>query len=164
VIYIQVAIGVHKIVVLYPDDWRHDSLHWQERSTIPYVRTPFLDELAEKGVRFSKNCVTTSICWVSCNWSVEPPCEPVSTQADIKAGRSSRLCSTTSGTRPIQTIITTLPECTTERIGTRRTVRNRGAAAMQGRDMRYLDLGRPSERRRQEFYYEHISQYGVSYL
>jgi hypothetical protein len=52
------------IVVLYPDDWRHDSLHMAGKVN-PYVHTPFLDELAEKGVRFSKNCVTTSICWVS---------------------------------------------------------------------------------------------------
>jgi arylsulfatase len=49
------------ILLLYGDDWRHDSLG----SATPLVQTPFLDELASQGVRFSHNCVTTSICWVS---------------------------------------------------------------------------------------------------
>lgn len=31
----------------------------------PIVKTPVLDALAEEGVRFTENCVTTSICWVS---------------------------------------------------------------------------------------------------
>jgi arylsulfatase A-like enzyme len=50
------------IVVLYPDDWRHDSMHMAGNQQ---VHTPFLDELAAKGVRFSQNCVTTSVCWIS---------------------------------------------------------------------------------------------------
>jgi hypothetical protein len=49
------------ILVMYPDDWRHDSLGCAGTP----VFTPFLDSLAQQGVRFTHNCVTTSICWVS---------------------------------------------------------------------------------------------------
>lgn len=31
----------------------------------PIVKTPVLDALAKEGVRFTQNCVTTSICWIS---------------------------------------------------------------------------------------------------
>ena len=31
----------------------------------PIVKTPVLDALAKEGVRFTENCVTTSICWIS---------------------------------------------------------------------------------------------------
>lgn len=50
------------VVVLYPDDMRHDSLSVAGN---PVVETPFLDKLAGEGMRFTHNCVTTSICWVS---------------------------------------------------------------------------------------------------
>ena len=50
------------IVVLYADDWRHDTLG---AAGHPVVKTPHLDRLAQEGVRFTHNCVTTSICGVS---------------------------------------------------------------------------------------------------
>ena len=51
------------ILLLYADDWRHDTLGVAEGDSI--VKTPFLDLLAKQGVRFRYNCVTTSICWIS---------------------------------------------------------------------------------------------------
>lgn len=45
----------------HTDDWRHDSLG----SVKPHIRTPFLDQLGKWGIRFSHNCVTTSVCWMS---------------------------------------------------------------------------------------------------
>ena len=63
------AIGVRShelpplnIVLLYADDWRHDTLGCAGN---PVVQTPRLDALARDGVRFTHNCVTTSICGVS---------------------------------------------------------------------------------------------------
>ncbi len=50
------------VVVLYADDWRHDTLGCAGH---PVVKTPNLDRLAAEGVRFTRNCVTTSICGVS---------------------------------------------------------------------------------------------------
>jgi len=50
------------ILVLYADDWRHDTLG---AAGNPIVKTPNLDTLAETGVRFVNNYVTTSICGVS---------------------------------------------------------------------------------------------------
>jgi arylsulfatase len=50
------------VVVLYADDWRFDTLGCAGN---PVVKTPNLDALAAKGVRFTRNCVTTSICGVS---------------------------------------------------------------------------------------------------
>ncbi len=50
------------IVVLYADDWRHDTLGCAGN---PIVKTPHLDRLAADGFRFTDNCVTTSICGVS---------------------------------------------------------------------------------------------------
>jgi arylsulfatase len=50
------------IVVLYADDWRHDTLGVAGN---PVVKTPVLDKLAAEGMRFTHNCVTTSICGVS---------------------------------------------------------------------------------------------------
>jgi len=50
------------ILVLYADDWRYDTLG---ASGNPIVKTPVLDRLASEGVRFTENCVTTSICGVS---------------------------------------------------------------------------------------------------
>ena len=49
------------VIILYPDDWRHDDIG----GVAPVVQTPFLNRLAEKGIRFTHNAVTTSICWVS---------------------------------------------------------------------------------------------------
>lgn len=51
------------ILLLYADDWRHDTLGAARNSSV--VKTPFLDSLAKKGVRFRHNCVTTSVCWIS---------------------------------------------------------------------------------------------------
>jgi arylsulfatase len=50
------------VVVLYADDWRHDTLGCAGH---PVLKTPNLDRLAKEGVRFTRNCVTTSICGVS---------------------------------------------------------------------------------------------------
>jgi arylsulfatase len=50
------------VLILYGDDWRHDSLGVAGN---PVVKTPRLDTLAEGGLRFTRNYVTTSICGVS---------------------------------------------------------------------------------------------------
>lgn len=50
------------ILLLYADDWRHDTLGCAGNSV---VQTPQLDRLAREGVRFTENRVTTSICGVS---------------------------------------------------------------------------------------------------
>jgi arylsulfatase A-like enzyme len=50
------------ILVLYADDWRNDTLGVAGN---PIVKTPVLDDLAKNGVRFTHNCVTTSICGIS---------------------------------------------------------------------------------------------------
>jgi len=50
------------ILLLYADDWRHDTLGCAGN---PVVKTPHLDQLAKEGVRFTHACVTTSICGVS---------------------------------------------------------------------------------------------------
>ncbi|MEY2879998.1 MAG: hypothetical protein RLZZ15_2378, partial [Verrucomicrobiota bacterium] len=50
------------ILILFADDWRHDTLGIAGN---PVVQTPHLDQLAREGVRFTQNCVTTSVCWVS---------------------------------------------------------------------------------------------------
>jgi arylsulfatase A-like enzyme len=50
------------ILLLYGDDWRHDSMG---SASGGLVKTPFLDNLATQGTRFTHNCVTTSVCWVS---------------------------------------------------------------------------------------------------
>ncbi len=50
------------ILVLYADDWRHDTLGVAGN---PVVQTANLDALAGEGFRFKHNCVTTSICGVS---------------------------------------------------------------------------------------------------
>jgi len=54
--------GPMNILLLYADDWRHDTLG---AAGNPIVKTPVLDALAAEGVRFTNNCVTTSICWIS---------------------------------------------------------------------------------------------------
>lgn len=50
------------IVLLYADDWRHDTLGCAGNTV---VKTPHLDRLATQGVRFTKAMVTTAICGVS---------------------------------------------------------------------------------------------------
>jgi arylsulfatase A-like enzyme len=50
------------IILLYGDDWRHDSIGSAKASI---VRTPFFDWLATQGMKFIHNCVTTSVCWIS---------------------------------------------------------------------------------------------------
>lgn len=50
------------ILLLYADDWRHDTLG---AAGNPVVQTPQLDRLAQQGVRFRSAYVTTSICGVS---------------------------------------------------------------------------------------------------
>lgn len=50
------------ILILYADDWRHDTLGVAGH---PIVQTPNLDKLAEEGVRFTNNYVTSSVCGVS---------------------------------------------------------------------------------------------------
>ena len=50
------------ILVLYADDWRYDTLG---AAGNPIAKTPTLDRLASEGVRFTENCVTTSVCWSS---------------------------------------------------------------------------------------------------
>lgn len=50
------------VLVLYADDWRHDSLGCAGNAVL---KTPNLDALAHEGVRFTHNYVTTSICGVS---------------------------------------------------------------------------------------------------
>ena len=50
------------ILLLYADDWRHDSIG---AAGTQIVRTPFIDQLARDGIRFTHNCVTTSVCWIS---------------------------------------------------------------------------------------------------
>jgi arylsulfatase A-like enzyme len=50
------------VLVLYADDWRHDTLSCAGN---PVVKTPTLDRLASEGIRFRHACVTTSICGVS---------------------------------------------------------------------------------------------------
>ncbi|MGB0775455.1 MAG: sulfatase-like hydrolase/transferase, partial [Akkermansiaceae bacterium] len=50
------------ILVLYADDWRHDTLGIAGN---PVVKTPTIDALSTQGVRFTHNCVTTAICGVS---------------------------------------------------------------------------------------------------
>jgi arylsulfatase A-like enzyme len=50
------------ILLLYADDWRHDTLGCAGN---PIVKTPNLDRLAGEGLRFTHACVTTAICGVS---------------------------------------------------------------------------------------------------
>jgi len=51
------------VVIFFPDDMSHKSL--QDVSGTDYVITPFLTALAKDGIRFTKNAVTTSVCWMS---------------------------------------------------------------------------------------------------
>lgn len=49
------------IVLFYADDWTFHTLG----KVNPVVKTPHLNEMADNGVLFRHNCVTTSICWQS---------------------------------------------------------------------------------------------------
>lgn len=65
--------GPLNVVLLYADDWSFRTLGAMERALrrttnygVPeFVRTPNIDELAEDGVLFTHNAVTTSTCSVS---------------------------------------------------------------------------------------------------
>jgi arylsulfatase len=50
------------VLILFADDWRFDTLG---SAGNPIVKTPNLDALAKDGIRFTHNCVTTSICGIS---------------------------------------------------------------------------------------------------
>jgi arylsulfatase A-like enzyme len=50
------------VLLLYADDWRHDSLG---SAGHPVLTTPSLDRLAGEGVRFTHAYVTTAVCGVS---------------------------------------------------------------------------------------------------
>ena len=55
------------ILLLYADDWTHHTLS-SYHATIPpnhILQTPTLDALSSDGIRFTHNCVTTSVCWIS---------------------------------------------------------------------------------------------------
>lgn len=56
------STGPLNIVILYADDWRHNTLGCAGN---PVVKTPQLDRLAGQGIRFTDACVTTAICGVS---------------------------------------------------------------------------------------------------
>lgn len=56
------AKPARNIVILYADDWRHDTLGIAGH---PVVKTPRLDRMAREGVRFRHAYVTTAICGVS---------------------------------------------------------------------------------------------------
>lgn len=60
------------IVLFYADDWSFRTIGAMERALkntnykVPeFVKTPNIDRMAENGVLFTHNCVTTSICMVS---------------------------------------------------------------------------------------------------
>jgi arylsulfatase A-like enzyme len=50
------------ILILYTDDWRHDTLG---SAGHPIVKTPSIDSLVRIGVRLTRAQVSTSICGVS---------------------------------------------------------------------------------------------------
>lgn len=56
------AGGPLNILILYADDWRHDTLG---AAGNPIVQTPHIDKLAGEGVHFKNSFVTTSICGIS---------------------------------------------------------------------------------------------------
>jgi Sulfatase len=49
------------IVLFYADDWTMKVLG----KLNPLVQTPNIDAMADNGMLYSHNCVTTSICWIS---------------------------------------------------------------------------------------------------
>jgi len=50
------------VVLFLADDWRYDTLGCAGN---PVVQTPNLDRLAAEGLRFSRACVVTAVCWHS---------------------------------------------------------------------------------------------------
>jgi hypothetical protein len=49
------------IVLFYADDWTMNVMgKWN-----PHVQTPIIDRMADNGMLFSNNCVTSSVCWMS---------------------------------------------------------------------------------------------------
>lgn len=57
----------HNILLFYADDWSHHTLssYHKIKPLNSILKTPNLDKLASEGIRFTHNCVTTSICWIS---------------------------------------------------------------------------------------------------
>jgi hypothetical protein len=56
------------ILLLYADDWTHHHTLSSFHKTQPVnsiLQTPTLDALSQDGIRFTHNCVTTSVCWIS---------------------------------------------------------------------------------------------------
>ncbi|KAL7571429.1 hypothetical protein ACA910_019188 [Epithemia clementina (nom. ined.)] len=51
------------VVLFYADDWALSVLG----ALNPHVHTPNIDAMARRGMLFTRNCVTTSICWISRN-------------------------------------------------------------------------------------------------
>jgi arylsulfatase len=51
------------IVLFYADDWTMKVLGKLDPNQI--VKTPNIDEMANNGMIFTNNCVTTSVCWIS---------------------------------------------------------------------------------------------------
>jgi len=51
------------IMLFYADDWTLKVLG----ALNEYVSTPNIDAMAERGMLFTRNCVTTSVCWISRN-------------------------------------------------------------------------------------------------
>ena len=49
------------IVLFYADDWTLKVVG----KLNPYVNTPNIDKMADNGMMFTQNCVTTSVCWIS---------------------------------------------------------------------------------------------------
>ena len=49
------------IVLFYADDWTMKVLGKLD----PTVKTPNIDKMADQGMLFLNNCVTTSVCWIS---------------------------------------------------------------------------------------------------
>lgn len=57
----------YNVLLLYADDWSHHTLssYHKTKPLNSILMTPNLDKLASEGIRFTHNCVTTSICWIS---------------------------------------------------------------------------------------------------
>jgi hypothetical protein len=49
------------IVLFYADDWTSKVVG----KLNPLVHTPNIDKMADNGMMFTQNCVTTSVCWIS---------------------------------------------------------------------------------------------------
>lgn len=49
------------VVLFYADDWTQKVMG----KLNPDVKTPNIDKMADEGVMFNENCVTTSVCWMS---------------------------------------------------------------------------------------------------